>query len=87
MYKIVLEKQVQKFLEKHKGQDIIFQFEKILLELSLDPYENSLDIKMLVWLPNCYRIRIGKYRFLYEIIQETISISFFKAGGRGDIYK
>jgi hypothetical protein len=46
MYKIILEKPVEKFLEKHKGEIIINQFEKSLVFLSDDPYENNLDIKI-----------------------------------------
>jgi len=87
MYKIILEKPVEKFLEKHKGEIIINQFEKSLVFLSDDPYENNLDIKIVTWLPNSYRLRIWKYRFLYEIIEDTISISFFKAGSRWEVYK
>jgi len=87
MYKIVLEKKVQKFLEKHAGDDLIEKFKTSLMILSLDPYENNLDIKILVWLPNSYRLRIGKYRFIYEVIDEKIIINFFDAWTRWDIYK
>jgi len=87
MYRVVFEKQVQKFLEKHKWEKLIYQFEITLMELIEDPYDNSLDIKVISWLPNSYRLRIWKYRFLYEIIEQTISISFFKAWNRGDVYK
>ena len=48
MYQIFLEKKVQKFLEKQKGQPIISQFERALRILSLDPYENNLDIKIII---------------------------------------
>ena len=87
MYKIILEKPVEKFLEKHKWEVVIEQFENSLFFLSDDPYENNLDIKIITWLPNSYRLRIWKYRFLYEIIENTISISFFKAGSRWEVYK
>lgn len=87
MYKIILEKRVQKFLEKHAGDDLIEKFKTSLMILSLDPYENNLDIKILVWLPNSYRLRIGKYRFIYEVIDEKIIINFFDAWTRWDIYK
>lgn len=87
MYKIIFEKPVIKFLEKHKWEKLITQFENSLIILSNDPYDNELDIKIINWLPNSYRIRIWKYRFLYEIIENTISISFFWAWPRGDIYK
>lgn len=86
MYKIILEKSVQKFLEKHKWQDLIYKFEKTITILSLDPYENNLDIKVLKWLPNCYRIRIWDYRFLYEILDKNLIISFFDAWSRWNVY-
>ncbi len=53
----------------------------------MEPYENNLDIKILIWLPNTYILRIWKYRFLYEIIEDKIIINFFDAGSRWDIYK
>jgi len=87
MYKIVFEKPVVKFLEKHKGETIIESFKKSLIFLSEDPYDNDLDIRVITWLPNSYWLRIWKYRFLYEIIEETISISFFKAWSRWEVYK
>ncbi len=87
MYKIVLEKTVTKFLEKHKWQAIISHFEKSLHILALDPFENNLDIKVLKWLPNSYRLRIWDYRFLYEINDNVLVISFFQAWSRWDIYK
>ncbi len=87
MYKVILEKPVLKFLEKHKWEIILDQFEKALVFLVNDPYENDLDIRLISWLPNSYWLRIWKYRFLYEIIENTISISFFKAGSRWEVYK
>ena len=87
MYQIFLEKKVQKFLLKQKWQPIISQFERVLRELAFDPYENTLDIKIIVWLPHCYRLRIWKYRFLYEIIDDKVIINFFDADSRWDIYK
>lgn len=87
MYKIILEINVQKFLEKHSGSDLIEKFTNSLRILSLEPYENNLDIKVLIWLPNSYRLKIWKYRFIYEIIDEKIIINFFDAWNRWDIYK
>ena len=33
------------------------------------------------------RIRVGKYRVIYRIQQETLVISIFRVGVRGDVYK
>ena len=87
MYKIILEKSVQKFLIKHKWEELINKFTNSLRILSLDPYENNLDIKVLMWLPNSYRLRIWDYRFIYEINDEKITIIFIYAWNRWDIYK
>jgi len=66
---------------------LIIKFTNTLRILSLDPYDNNLDIKVLQWLPSCYRLRIWDYRFLYEIIEDNLIITFFDAWNRGDIYK
>ena len=87
MYKISIEKNVVKFLEKHKWEKLITIFKEKLVILSNNPYQNNLDIKVLVWNENKYRLRIWKYRFLYEIYDEIITISFFDADSRGSIYK
>ena len=87
MYKINLEKNVMKFLEKHKWEKIIHVFTEKLKIISNNPYENNLDIKAFKWTENTYRLRIWKYRFLYEIIENEITIIFFDADSRGWIYK
>ena len=87
MYKVVLEKKVQKFLEKHKWQTIIHDFTQSLMILTLRPYKNDLDIKKIINLPNTYRLRLWKYRFLYEILENKIIITFFDAWSRWDVYK
>jgi len=46
MYRVILEKEVEKFLKKHAGSPIISQIEKTFTILALDPYINNLDIKI-----------------------------------------
>ncbi len=87
MYRIKLEKNVMKFLEKHKWEKIIDIFWEKLNIISKNPYHNSLDIKALQWLKNQYRLRIGKYRFLYEVSDNNEIIFFFDANNRWNIYK
>ncbi|USN58964.1 MAG: hypothetical protein H6767_02515 [Candidatus Peribacteria bacterium] len=48
MYTIIIEKNVQKFLEKHRGEKLIETLKEKLLILSKNPYKNDLDIKALV---------------------------------------
>ena len=87
MYQVIFEKRVQKFLTQHKGQPIIIQFEKTLQCLIIDPLDSSLDIKSLKWYEWFYRLRLWKYRFIYEIVDDKLIIDFVNADSRGDIYK
>lgn len=87
MYKIFLEKRVLKFLEKHKWEKIISQFEKSVDKLKLNPLNKELDIKILKWFEWKYRLRIWDFRFIYEINEKEIIIIFIYAWNRWDIYK
>ena len=88
MYTIILEKSVQKMLKKHQWEPLIKKFKNALRILENDPNSSELDIKWLAGLPSWnYRLRIGKYRFLYEIIDHKLIISFYDAWSRGEIYK
>lgn len=84
MYKIQTSKEVDKFLDKHR--DIAKRFVIILEIMKKSPYNNNLDIKQLKWNKNHYRLRISKYRFLFEIIEDKILIYFYDADSRWDIY-
>ncbi len=86
-YKIILKKPVLKFLSRHKWQKITQYFMEALEKLQYDYGDDSLDIVKLSWYEHRYRLRIGKYRFLYRISDDMIVITFYDAGGRGDIYK
>ncbi len=60
---------------------------KILVDLVLSKLIEGLpvDIKPITGEENTYRIRVGKYRILFEIIKNTILISRIRS--RGDVYK
>lgn len=87
MYKIIVEKKVLKFLDKHKWEKIITLFYSALKILQKNPYHKILDIKILSWTQNKYRLRISKYRFIYEIIDGKLIIRFIDANSRWSIYK
>ena len=80
IYTILLDKEVKKFLQSHPEMMKRF-FDKLQL-LALNPMDVRLDIKPYEGKTNCWRLRIGKYRFLYEIIEKTITIYFFAADSR-----
>ena len=84
-YAIKYAKQVEKFLDKHK--DLQPKVLSALEQIAQNPFDNALDIKKLQGESHKYRLRIGKYRLLYEIIDEQILIYVYKAQSRGDVYK
>lgn len=84
-YAIKYAKQVEKFLDKHK--DLQPKVLSALEQIAQNPFDNALDIKKLQGEEHKYRLRIGKYRLLYEIIDEQILIYAYKAQSRGDVYK
>ena len=85
MYTIFLSKTVEKFLEKHP--EIVELFEENIALIAENPKNSGADVKKLISTPADYRMRIGKYRFLYRVIEQKIVVYFFDAGSRGDIYK
>ncbi|TQR61564.1 type II toxin-antitoxin system RelE family toxin [Campylobacter troglodytis] len=84
-YKIIYSKDFEKFLDKHRDlrARILSSFEQI----AKNPYQNDLDISKLKGEASKYRLRLGKYRFLYEIIETQILIYAYKADSRGAVYK
>ncbi len=84
-HNLEINKKVKKFLAKHQDIAVIF-YQKIYI-LHKNIYTKEIDIKPLTWKKNHYRMRIGKYRFAYEIIKNKILIYFYDSDTRGDIYK
>lgn len=60
---------------------------KIMVDLLLSKLTEGLpiDIKPVIGEKNTYRIRVGKYRILFEIVEKIILISRIRS--RGDVYK
>jgi len=85
MYKIALSKKVRKFLAKHK--DIARLFFKKLHHFATNPFNDVFDIVPIKWKKWHYRLRIWKYRFLYEVREKEILIYFYEVDSRWDIYK
>lgn len=86
MYEIKVSKNVEKFLLK--CDDFVFEkFESSMQILKTNPKDDRLDIKKLAGMQNHYRLRISKYRFLYEAQNDVLLVYFYKADSRGDVYK
>jgi mRNA interferase RelE/StbE len=87
IYEILISKDVRKFLEK-KDKKFLQKANLVFEKLKTNPFNHpALDIKKMVNSQNDYRIRIGKYRFLYSVIESKIIIYVYKADSRGSVYK
>jgi len=87
MYKVILNKKVIKFLQRRSESEKKSIKRKIDL-LKQNPIKNeNLDIKQLKGVENVYRLRIGKIRLVYQVLNEKLVVILFSAGMRGDIYK
>lgn len=84
-YELKHSKQCIKFLNKHPH--IKQRVLESLRLIALDPYNAPLDIKKLAGTSNRYRLRISKYRVLYEVRESEILIYAYRAEVRGDVYK
>jgi mRNA interferase RelE/StbE len=87
MYRILISKKILAFIKGCSPSDRKLIHKKFGL-LKENPYSNStLDIKKLKAKDDFYRLRIGKYRFIYEIQKDRLLILMMTAGTRGNIYK
>lgn len=61
---------------------------KAITKLSQNPFDISkLDTKKLKGEAEKWRLRVGDYRVIYEILRTEILIDVIKIGSRGDVYK
>lgn len=81
-YSINFTKTALKSLKSINKNDIRRILDKIDL-LKKDPY--PIDCKKLKT-SNAFRIRIGNYRVIYDIVNEDLIIRIIKIGHRKDIY-
>jgi mRNA interferase RelE/StbE len=82
-YKIQIRKKVIKYLETIRKKDA----ERIISAiqaLAIEPRPTG--FKKLTG-EDAYRIRIGNYRVIYEILDDMLIVYILKAGPRGDVYK
>jgi len=88
MYEIEFSKNFTKQLDKLSGQ-IVKRFYEDLKYIIKNPLPSNkiVDIKKLQGVENQYRLRVGKYRFLFTIVNEKVIVYFYDLGSRGDIYK
>lgn len=87
MYSLKIHKNVLKFLKSRNNSEK----KSIRIKLNLlkdNPYSHQLlDIKKLKGTQKYYRLRIGKIRIIYQVLDDMLIILVLDAGSRGDIYK
>ncbi len=79
-YKILYNKKVKKFIEKQSKE------QRVRIYQAINKLPNG-DVKRMQTKKELYRLRVGEYRFIYEIIHDEIIISVIDADNRGDIKK
>jgi mRNA interferase RelE/StbE len=83
MYTLLIEKQVQKQLEKISEPDYT-RIKKVIMDLAVNP--RPAGYKKLKGLPG-YRIRQGDYRIIYDIKDHILTVFILSVGHRRDIYE
>ena len=83
-YKIEWRRSAIKELEK-LPRPIISKIVSAVDNLSSNPYPEG--VRKLVGSENSYRIRIGDYRVLYNIIKNKLIVEIVRVGHRKDIYR
>jgi mRNA interferase RelE/StbE len=84
MYQIEFTKGATRELNK-LPTDIKNRIDLKIVNLAVDPRPSG--VKKLKAMENTYRIRVGEYRVIYEIYDNTLLVTVVKVGHRSDIYK
>ncbi len=87
-YSLKIHKQVKKFLLS-LSLEWRHRFHEKLEILRQNPRDSKqLDIKLMQGTGDqLYRLRIGQYRLIYQIVDQELVIFLMTAGSRGDVYK
>ncbi|MCM1047540.1 MAG: type II toxin-antitoxin system RelE/ParE family toxin [Clostridiales bacterium] len=80
-YKIVFEKEAQKFLDKQEKS------KRLRLYKAIYKLPQGTDIKKLKGCGNLYRLRVGDCRILYTVDEVIKLIDIENIDNRGDVYK
>jgi mRNA interferase RelE/StbE len=84
IYKIEWKRPAIKELQK-LPRPMISKIVSAVDNLSSNPYPQG--VRKLVNTENSYRIRIGDYRVLYNIVEKRLIIEVIRVGHRKDVYK
>ena len=87
-YQLLLTRSAEKDLRKiRKGSAPDFKrILQALQDIERDPYQHP-QTKALQGRAEDRRYRVGGYRILYSVTEQTITVEVFRIGTRGDVYK
>lgn len=55
--------------------------------LAINPFSEMIPCKKIKGAENLYRVRVGDYRIVYDILKKKLRILVIKVGHRKDIYR
>jgi len=86
VYSIIPHKKVIKFISSRNPKDKL-RIKKKFDQLMINPYPSNskIDVKRMTEQAG-FRLRVGNYRFLYDIVDDELVIYMEDADNRGDIY-
>lgn len=58
-----------------------------MLVIAKDPYAKNNNITALKERKHCFRLRIGDWRVVYEIVKQELRVYVIKIGHRKEVYK
>ena len=83
-YKIEISSTAEKSLKKIPKKEIL-KVVQAIRQLAISPFPEG--CRKLKGEESAYRIRQGKYRIIYEVLDKKLVILVLKIGHRKDIYK
>lgn len=86
MWQVIVSQEVEKklaLIQKTERERII----RAIKALGLGLRQSMQDIKPLKGQEDSWRMRVGKWRVIFEVIESEVVISVISFGPRGDIYK
>ena len=86
MYKLIPHKKVIKFINNRNPKDKQRIKEKFQ-QLQINPYPSNIKIdSKKLQNKDGFRLRIGGYRFIYDVVDKELIIYIEQDDNRGDIY-
>lgn len=85
-YNIIFSNDAKKFL-KRVEKPLLVRIIQAIESLSESPKNHPNIKKMKGYEGDVYRLLVGDFRILYEIIDDMLVIFIFRIGSRGDVYK